>query len=132
MALVCVLISGSRKFNDQALFNAELDRLLAPLIEKGHEFCFIHGGASGADTLTEHYPRALGRTRCFPANWNKYGKRAGSIRNQLMLDSALAWRAKYHVTHVVLVAFPTKDSIGTRHMIHICKLAGIPVRVKEV
>lgn len=47
----------------------------------------IHGGARGADTLSEQASRKLGFTvNVFYANWNRYGKAAGPIRNRLMLD----------------------------------------------
>lgn len=49
----------------------------------------IHGGATGADQAAAewgHRASADGvKVIAFPANWRKYGKRAGHLRNQRML-----------------------------------------------
>jgi hypothetical protein len=49
------------------------------------ELC--HGGAKGADTIAGLIARELGKfVTEFPADWNRYGKGAGPIRNRQMLD----------------------------------------------
>ena len=47
----------------------------------------VQGGAKGADFLAKVYCHEYG-FKCieYPADWKKYGKGAGHIRNQQMLD----------------------------------------------
>lgn len=47
----------------------------------------IHGGATGADNIGKQWAELnkLPVTE-YAANWRKYGKRAGPLRNQRMLD----------------------------------------------
>lgn len=78
-----VLVCGGRYFADVALLNRTLDELHAetPIA------VLIHGKASGADTLAGQWARRrIVPTREFPAQWRKYGQRAGPIRNQQMLE----------------------------------------------
>jgi len=47
----------------------------------------VHGDATGADSLADKVALNLGINRIkVPANWNKYHKAAGAIRNKDMLD----------------------------------------------
>lgn len=47
----------------------------------------IHGGAKGVDTMAGNAARVLGIQEVVcPANWNKFDKGAGPIRNTWMLD----------------------------------------------
>ena len=68
-------IIGSRSFNDYRL----LKHILDPIII----YCIVSGGANGADTLAERYAKENNiQTEIYPADWNKYGKSAGYIRNK--------------------------------------------------
>ena len=51
----------------------------------------IHGAARGADTLGKFVAEKIGLKvindgKGFPADWNRYGKGAGPVRNQQMID----------------------------------------------
>lgn len=51
----------------------------------------IHGAARGADTLGKFVAERIGLKvindgKGFPADWKRYGKGAGPIRNQQMID----------------------------------------------
>jgi hypothetical protein len=65
----------------------------------------------------------------YPAQWAKYGKKAGTIRNCQMLNEG-------HPD--IVLAFPLPGSIGTWHMVKIAKKAGVgvivyePMRLKEL
>ena len=49
----------------------------------------ISGGAQGVDITAEVTAKAHGLDRIiFPALWDKYGKRAGAIRNQQIVESS--------------------------------------------
>lgn len=80
-ALVC----GGRDFADDALVWMALERYEECV---GKIDVLIHGGADGADKLAAAWGARSDHTRVlsFPANWRKYGKRAGPLRNQRMLD----------------------------------------------
>jgi hypothetical protein len=65
------------------------------------------GGARGVDTLAERYALQCGiPCKVFPADWEKHGRRAGSLRNEAM--------AKYADFGV---AVWDGQSRGTAHMI---------------
>lgn len=64
----------------------------------------ISGHARGADTIAESVAEELGwQVEVFPAEWSKYGKQAGGMRNQQMVD---------HGADICL-AFPLGTSVGT-------------------
>ena len=76
-------IIGSRNFNDYNRLKSTLDHEL-PRID-----LIISGGASGADTLAEKWADENNiPSRIFHAEWEKYGKSAGFIRNRLIIDLA--------------------------------------------
>ena len=85
------------------------------------EDTIVHGAARGADTLAADLAVKYNMTVIgVPADWATHGKKAGPLRNQRMLDE--------HRPDFVL-AFPTKDSIGTWDMIKRAANAGIPVQI---
>ncbi len=109
-------IVGSREFSNYKY----LEGLLTP-IKESIEW-IISGGARGADSLAERYaqnnkiPFLL-----FPANWDRYGKQAGFMRNQQIVDEA---------DH--MIAIPSPNSKGTRDSIRRAEIKGIPVEVFEM
>lgn len=106
-----ILVCGGRDFKDGWKMHL--------LIDKYHngDATIIHGGARGADLLADKYAKKR-ELDClvFKADWNKYGKSAGPIRNQQMLDEG---------NPDLVIAFPTKNSVGTWDMIRRSKKAGI-------
>lgn len=49
----------------------------------------VSGGAKGVDTAAERWANKNGVPfKKFPADWNKYGKGAGFVRNQQIVDYA--------------------------------------------
>jgi len=78
-------IVGGRDFNDYALLADTIFNILCPL-----EFIteIISGGAKGADTLGENFAENndIICVRYVP-EWKKYGKSAGFIRNQTIVDN---------------------------------------------
>ena len=113
-----VIVAGSRGFFDYDLMRRELDELfwVSSEFDDG-DIKIISGMADGADSLAIRYADERKLTKIlFPANWNKYHRVAGFLRNEDMLSVA---------TH--LVVFWDGKSSGTRHMIEIAKAKGIPV-----
>lgn len=102
-------IVGSRTFNDydklQAFINevCEKENIVIDTI--------VSGGAIGADRLGEQYAKNNGITTVvFLAEWNKYGKRAGIIRNVQIIENC-----------DICFAFWDGESLGTKHVIELCE-----------
>lgn len=77
-----VLVCGSRTFSDADL----LDRTLAQF-DRGTGITIISGGARGADSMAEDFAYAHKTQKIIHrAEWDLFGKRAGIIRNQKMID----------------------------------------------
>ena len=83
----------------------------------------IEGGAKGADRLARKAVEALGyavEVLEFLADWDQYGKAAGHIRNERMLDEG-----KPDVV-VAFLSKPLAESKGTANMVRLAKGAGVP------
>lgn len=80
------------------------------------------GKPEGVDYLGELWAVRNGvPCEVYPANWEKFNKSAGAIRNRQMAKVADA-----------LIALPTKKSKGTRDMINVMRKLGKKVFVLEV
>jgi hypothetical protein len=98
-----------------------LAEVLDDLHQKNQITCVISGKAKGADTLGEVWAKANGIPVAeFPADWDKYGKAAGHLRNSEMIVEG---KPDY------VVAFLHPRSRGTKNMIKQAKGASIPCRV---
>ena len=107
-----VLICGGRDWMDPEPIARYLDQLPDDAV-------VIHGGARGADEIAGREARRLGfGVLVFPAQWDRYGKAAGRMRNQLMLDEGKP---------DLVICFPTPRSIGTWDMFNRAKRAGVTV-----
>ena len=116
---VKVIVAGGREFDDYQLLTHKLDTLLAN-IDKPIEI--ICGGATGADAMGKQYAISKNQARIsvtvMNANWDRFKKPAGMLRN-----SAMAW----YGTH--LVAFWDKQSRGTKDMITTAKNESLATRI---
>lgn len=98
-----LIIAGGRDFSDYTL----LERTVDGFLSGREDVVILCGKARGADTLGERYARARGyAVRSFPADWRRYGRGAGCVRNLEMAKEADA-----------LVAFWDGESRGTGNMI---------------
>lgn len=111
-----VIIAGSRTITNfhrvsEAIHNSEF------IITE-----VVSGGAWGVDQLGEYWA-TLAEKPCtiMKAEWDKYGKRAGFIRNEQMGNYADA-----------LIAVWDGDSRGTKHMIDYMKKLNKPLWVEIV
>ena len=108
-----VLVCGDREWTEKALIH----RYLAYM----HVEAIIEGEAKGADTLAKEVANELGiEVRPFPARWSQYGRAAGPIRNQQMLDEGKP-------TLVLAFHNDIHNSKGTKDMIVRANKATIPV-----
>jgi len=84
-----VLVCGDRNWTDKEAIKL----CLTALRNQGYD-TIIEGECRGADFLARIVAEELGytvlnrdsTTKGFPAQWNKFGRAAGPIRNQEMLD----------------------------------------------
>lgn len=105
-----LIISGTRDCDDPKIIQDAFD-----LSDLEKPSIVYHGGARGIDTLAGRWSAENGiPVKVFPAQWKKHGKAAGMIRNQEMLDAALATGEK-----LALLAIPGPNSIGTWGMVDI-------------
>ncbi len=111
-----ILVTGGRDFNDKERVFKKLDEIIAG-VQDLNEVSVIQGGARGADSLGRLWAKDNWiYWKSFDADWNQYGKRAGPIRNQQMIDEC---------EPDLCVAFP--GGRGTADMVRRCKKAGIKV-----
>ena len=110
-----VLVCGGRDYTNEDVVFWHIDNLL----DMGRSLTIIEGGARGADALAARFADR-NHLQCgheqYKANWTKYGKAAGGIRNQEMLDSGVD----------LVLAFP--GGRGTADMVRRAKAAGVEVR----
>lgn len=79
-----ILVAGSRSINPQTIIFTFTNLLNTFSISE-----FVTGCAKGPDRLPWEYNYAFSLNvpiKEFPADWNKYGKRAGPIRNAEMAE----------------------------------------------
>lgn len=108
-----VLISGDRNWT-----NRELIRVWIAKLQDFGVTEIIEGGASGADTIAREEAEAAGiPVTEMKAQWNKFHKAAGVIRNTAML--------KLNPEMVIAFHDDIGSSHGTKHMIKIAKKAGV-------
>lgn len=114
-----VLMCGSRYWKDRVKIRIELERLLDEVEEF---FTIIQGEARGADTLAREEAVDLGiNVESFPAQWEAFGKAAGPMRNQAMLDSGVDLVIAFHED--------LSASKGTLDMVRRSRKAGVEVKV---
>lgn len=82
-----ILVTGSRDWtNGTRIRKAILMAALEERVTTRSQITVVHGGARGADQMAETIARGLGmQTERHPADWEKYGRRAGFIRNDEMV-----------------------------------------------
>lgn len=107
-----VLVCGGRDFaNEDAVWEA-----LTLIDETDGVSCVIHGGCRGADAFAGRWAEAHATSvHVVRPNWQAYGKRAGPMRNQSMLD----------LKPSVVLAFPGGN--GTADMVRRAHTAGVRV-----
>ena len=115
-----LIVAGSRGWRDYALMRRKLNHLT----QNFNQVVVLSGCARGADTLGEKWAHERGHeVKQFPADWNRYNKMAGNLRNLQMLDYAQSQE------HCGVVAFWDGKSRGTRHLFKTAEIRGVPTRV---
>ena len=111
-----VIIAGGRNIND-------FDLLLDAVEESGFDITtVVSGGATGVDHMGEIFAEEMNlKLTIWHADWKRYGRAAGPLRNQKMAENAQA-----------LIAIWDGKSRGTKNMIETATKMGLLVYVKEV
>lgn len=119
-----ILVCGGRDYYKYTTVWQTLGNLITEIwLQKPEEvITIIQGGATGADfcakifALDEYGDNPQIKHLEFPADWTTYGKAAGTIRNQQMLDEGKP---------DIVVAFA--GGSGTANMIKLAKAAKVQV-----
>lgn len=113
------LISGTR--NGSVLIEDLVFEVLGGLVDQ--EPFLILGDADGVDQYAKNFAELhyVDHSVLY-ARWSKEGRRAGPARNIRMF-----WERPDRV-----IAFPSADSVGTRHVIDRAERMKIPTEIYEV
>lgn len=112
-----LIVAGSRTFDDFELLNRECTQFICA--ETTIPPTIISGTANGADKLGERFAKRFNLPLLqFPANWDKFGKRAGIVRNEEMAKVA---------THAIV--FWDGTSKGSSHMIATAKKYNLILKI---
>ncbi len=114
---VSIAIIGSRTFTN---YKSLVDAVNSLITDEKYEVAkIVSGGAEGADKLGKKYAYDHSYEYLeFPADWEKFGKAAGYIRNKQIVESS-----------DVILAFWDGKSKGTKHSIDIAHSMDKPVYV---
>ncbi len=105
-------VVGSRSFNDYPLLEKTLNEIISNIqqtrrVGREEPITIISGGANGADTWAEIYSiKHNCELQVFEAEWDKYGKKAGPMRNKQIVEAS-----------DMIVAFWDGESKGTLNTI---------------
>lgn len=106
-----IVVAGGRSFSDE-----QMVRWAFREIGLGYGDVVVHGACRGADVTCARIAQLFGaETEAHPANWKKYGKAAGPIRNREMLESDA----------YMLIAFP--GGRGTFNAVMTARSLGVPI-----
>ena len=112
-------IVGYRKFIDYDLFETTVKKWEE---ENGTIDVIVSGGAPGTDTMAKFYAEKHNKTFIvFPAEWKKYGRGAGPIRNKLIIENSDR-----------LIAFLSPKSKGTQDSIKKAKKLNLKINVINI
>lgn len=117
-----ILVTGSRTWTDKSLMaRTFISYLLDNWPETPTEIVIVHGGAQGADRMADELFKAAQydwfSIEEHPADWERYGKRAGYVRNAEMVELGAD----------VCLAFIHNKSRGATMCADLAEKAGIPV-----
>ena len=120
--MIKVIVAGSRTFSDFNVVEKQLMMYFKANNLHRQDVEIISGTANGADKLGEKFAEKYNlKLTKFPADWDKYGKSAGYIRNEEM--------AKYAIDNGIVFVFWDGESKGTKHMISMANKYNIETKI---
>lgn len=115
MNKIWIGVTGSRHHRDKHFIEDALDQYL-DFVEG-----IVTGDARGADAIARQYALEKGlQLIVCEADWDRYGKAAGPIRNESIVIQA-----------DTILAFPLPSSKGTWNTVKQARQRGIPVDIYE-
>lgn len=114
------MVCGGRDYKNKIRVDQVLNSLYEDYVTFGDydTIIIIQGDAKGADSLAKKWAEANSLQHFdFPANWGRYGKKAGYLRNKQMLEEGKP---------DLVVAFP--GGRGTSMMVKLSQDAKVPVK----
>lgn len=120
--VVRIVIAGSRGFFNYKIAEEYIDFCLQNLKDR-YQIIILSGTCNNsADKLGERYAKERGyAVEKYPANWSKFGRAAGPVRNYEMAE-----KADY------VICFWDGKSPGTKSLIRFARQLHKPVRIKMV
>ena len=109
-----VIVCGSRHWTN-------VERIRKMLAALPQDAIIVHGACQGADAIADVIAKELGmKTEPHPAEWERYGRAAGPIRNEEML----------HAGARMVIAFHNglMQSKGTKNMVKLARNANVHVK----
>jgi hypothetical protein len=112
-----ILVTGSREWDDEASIRTALIAAASERPE-GTDLIIVHGACPrGADAMADTWAKDYGcRVERHPAEWSRFGKQAGFIRNTVMVEAGVD----------ECLAFIKDNSRGATHCAGLAEKAGIP------
>ena len=113
-----IVIGCYRNFNDYEIFKNFVDLCIG----NKSEITILSGHCKGTDLMAERYAKEKGfALEIYPADWKKYGKAAGPIRNRQMVENA-----------DTVIAFVSKTASGTKNLIENAKRLNKELFIKDI
>ena len=115
-----IVIGGCRYYEDYRGFCDFVERCIEN--EEKAEIVILSGHCAGVDLMAERYAIERGLAlEIVPANWAKYGRAAGPVRNKQMVEKA-----------DVVIAFWDGRSKGTASLLQCAKKLEKRVYLKDI
>ncbi len=116
-----IVVAGCRDYDNYTETKKYIDFCISDIKNK-YTLVFVSGGCRGADALGERYAREHGyEIERYPAEWEKYGRAAGPMRNRKMAEIS-----------DFIICFWDGQSRGTKTMIDAATVLHKPVRIKRI
>lgn len=105
------MVCGSRTITDKEWVFSQIEQVWYWNLACYKDHVMVEGGAQGVDSLAKEYAvENEWEIKEFPANWSKYGKSAGMVRNIAMVDYC----------DLCLILWDGQSK-GTKHDIDLCE-----------
>ncbi len=113
-----IVVAGCRDYNNYEEAKEFIENCIRDIKSK-HTLVFVSGFCRGADMLGERYARENGYDiERYPADWKRYGKGAGIVRNREMATVG-----------DLIICFWDKKSKGTKALIDFANKLNKPLEI---
>ena len=116
-----VAVAGCRQYENYEEAKEYIELCISE-IRKKYTLIFVSGGCRGADALGERYAAENGlKTEKYPADWEKYGRAAGPMRNKKIAEIS-----------DYIICFWDGQSKGTKSLLRFAEKSQKPVKIKFI